>query len=212
MKQETSTGKLIFKSSDILRLINHALGCSKFSPTFMEGNNEDFTPKTEVELKNILKPALHFIKDDGAYLMSNGCPGFKKWQVDAKFKKSIKAKCEIYKKKLLADKDYWRDRVPDYLIALSPEMNDAVLFADTFEGERIIPALKHQFVVYAHGLNPKTNEYYYDDMVRICGGDDFVELIDNESMLHIKKLLEKQPRNFIITMYPTKYTMGISNF
>lgn len=109
--------------------------------------------------------------------------------MDNDFKNSIQKECEDFKKSLIKDKKFWRDRVPDFVEA--PQLNVfefAQKFGQAYKGYN--PTDK-QYVVYAENLNPNIDDRdsVWHNARRICGGDDFGELIPYNMMLHIKTRL-----------------------
>ena len=58
--------QLTFERSEVERLWNHTLQCTEWHLPYKGAGND---PNTKPE------PALHWIKDQGTYLMSNGTPG-----------------------------------------------------------------------------------------------------------------------------------------
>lgn len=194
---EKSKGITLFKRTDVLVLINHAINSKEFKPTIEEAYNDDFTKKSDDEIKKNVKAGLHLIKDSGVYLMSNGNPGIGLWQVDIEYKKSIKKECEDFKKSLIKNKEFWRDRVQDFVDA--PKMNPFEFtqkFGEAYEGYN--PTDK-QYVVYAEKLNPYIDDRdsVWHNSRRLCGGNDFSELISYNIMLHIKTRLTIQKIEYL---------------
>ena len=71
-------GVLEFNGAEVRALIEHAVSCERFTITFEEraalyGEDKVFEPQTGEQHRG--SPALTFVKDQGAYLMSNGRPG-----------------------------------------------------------------------------------------------------------------------------------------
>ena len=214
-------GTLKFKAQDVLVLINHALSSKKFRATFAEGYNDDLTKKSDEEIAKIVKPGLWLVKDRGAYLMSNGNPGLKRYEVDAELKKRIVKSCELFKKDLIADKEFWRNDLPDFVDGMNM---DAIKFAEKFfdvylgkkeekdvlETARIlitypdITLVRNHHVVYAKGF--EGNEYDYNELRKVCGGDDFVELVDYNMMMQFKSIIENRNAKWIcFDMYDMEY-------
>jgi len=209
-KQTKPLGKLVFKLKDVMLLVNHSLSSKKFLETLGEAYI-GLERKTQEEIDNTVKAGLHLVKDRGAYLMSNGKPDLMRWQVDKQFKNSLKVVCKEYQKKLLLDNQYWRDKLPDYVEA--NQTKDPVEFAARFGGEKEIPFLKYRYVIYAKGFNPNevAFEDWYDKLHKICGGDDFVELLDYNMIQIIKKAdAHKLWKTLIITMYKDSFQIDFN--
>jgi len=205
-------GHLYFKFKDVLVLIEHALKSRKFNPIFSQAYNDNGTRKTDAEIDEILMPGLHLVKDRGIYLKSNGKPPLMRWQIEAEFKKTIMPNCKRYKKDLLAVKKYWVNKLPEFIEA---QNMCPIEFASKFEYDKFSTPMgvNSCYVIFAEGFNPYIDDFdiWYKEMRRICGGDDFIELIDNASTLDLKSEVKLKPKYIKITMYDDSYTVETTN-
>lgn len=189
-------GTLTFKFKDVLPLIAHARNSVKFRPTFNQAYI-GLEPIPEDQLK--LKPALHFVKDSGAYLMSNGTPNILRIDVDKKYRSEVKKEAEKQHKLMFfdeANQDIWRDRIHEYAKYKLMKPLDWAKEVDACGANNL-------HVVYAIGHDSRKSDYHesggYDFTREVCGNDDFVELFEI-------------PRNSLIDRMIAEYNAGTRKF
>ena len=172
-------GKLHFLISELEPIIFHTSQQKEFNPTLSQAYDARTMEKIP-EHKLKIPPGLFFVKDEGAYLMSNSKERLYKWQVDKEFAKKMFLDCERRFKTDMADKSIWRNKLHKFA-------TDKQLTPLEYCKKYHFCGTTNNAVAYAIGCNPNKNEDYYETSRLICGGSDFSEFI---SLVDVQKIIQ----------------------